>query len=50
MVSALRSMGSGPGDLHWVELGKAGLLFTVTNGDFSLSFFAVLYGAGPHAC
>lgn len=50
MVSALRSMGSGPGDLHWVELGKAGLLFTVTNGDFSFSFFAVLYGAGPHAC
>lgn len=50
MVSALRSTGSGPGDLHWVEPGKVGLLLTVTNGDISFSFFAVLYGAGTHAC
>lgn len=50
MVSALRSTGSGPGDLRWFELDKVGLLFTVTNGGFSFSFFAVLYGTGPQAC
>lgn len=40
-------MDSRPVSLRWVELGKEALLFTVTNGDFSLAFLAELYGAGP---